>query len=284
MCALLRLQILRKRANKENEGRDAGKKTKMRGRRVSFAPDDELETMHLYHKVQGEALARCRPQACRASPASSPTNAHTGVVCMQGDRLQTPQRDDDMATSDELAARIPLAQAQQNIPFGAGPSRPSAQGPNTGDLLMLSPMLAPSPMSMELTNNSLDLGGLQPGAQQQAQAGAAQRGGLPGFDFTTNITSAVPALSTLIEEDEEGADDSLDAPPTLNLNRQPQGGSRDQSLELDVSLQGNLMPGPSHGMMGHDMTVSMELAGMTPSGRAGLPDTDPLGACDHVHH
>eukprot|EP00195_Chlamydomonas_chlamydogama_P012601 CAMPEP_0202909496 /NCGR_PEP_ID=MMETSP1392-20130828/49447_1 /ASSEMBLY_ACC=CAM_ASM_000868 /TAXON_ID=225041 /ORGANISM="Chlamydomonas chlamydogama, Strain SAG 11-48b" /LENGTH=188 /DNA_ID=CAMNT_0049599257 /DNA_START=32 /DNA_END=595 /DNA_ORIENTATION=+ len=41
--------ILRKRADKENEAKDA-KRSKMRGRRVSFAPDPELETMHLFHK------------------------------------------------------------------------------------------------------------------------------------------------------------------------------------------------------------------------------------------
>jgi hypothetical protein len=44
------LQILRKRANKENEDREA-RRNKLRGRRVSFAPDDGLETMHLYDRV-----------------------------------------------------------------------------------------------------------------------------------------------------------------------------------------------------------------------------------------
>ncbi len=49
----LSLQILRKRAaasNKENEDKEA-RRAKLRGRRVSFAPQDELETMHLYQKV-----------------------------------------------------------------------------------------------------------------------------------------------------------------------------------------------------------------------------------------
>ncbi len=46
------MQVLRKRAaNKENEDREV-RRNKLRGRRVSFAPDDELETMHLYGKVK----------------------------------------------------------------------------------------------------------------------------------------------------------------------------------------------------------------------------------------
>eukprot|EP00983_Pelagomonas_calceolata_P098135 1158314-Pelagomonas_calceolata.AAC.11 len=44
--------ILRKRANKENEGNREGKRPKLPSRRVSFAPDDELSTMHLYPKVR----------------------------------------------------------------------------------------------------------------------------------------------------------------------------------------------------------------------------------------
>ena len=45
------MQILRKRANKENDDREA-RRNKLRGRRVSFAPDDGLETMHLYDRVR----------------------------------------------------------------------------------------------------------------------------------------------------------------------------------------------------------------------------------------
>ena len=42
---------MRKRAlNKENEEKEA-RRNKLRGRRVSFAPEDGLETMHLYERV-----------------------------------------------------------------------------------------------------------------------------------------------------------------------------------------------------------------------------------------
>lgn len=47
------IQILRKREDKENDPAREAKRSKMRSRRVSFAPDDELETMHLYQKVRG---------------------------------------------------------------------------------------------------------------------------------------------------------------------------------------------------------------------------------------
>lgn len=47
------MQILRKREDKENDPAREAKRSKMRSRRVSFAPDDELETMHLYQKVGG---------------------------------------------------------------------------------------------------------------------------------------------------------------------------------------------------------------------------------------
>jgi hypothetical protein len=56
-CALnLPMQILKRRANKEH-GKDA--KRRLRGRRVSFAPDDELHTMHLYDEVSQPASLVC---------------------------------------------------------------------------------------------------------------------------------------------------------------------------------------------------------------------------------
>lgn len=62
------MQILRKREDKENDPAREAKRSKMRSRRVSFAPDDELETMHLYQKVRGGVVdhaAACK--GCRLS-------------------------------------------------------------------------------------------------------------------------------------------------------------------------------------------------------------------------
>jgi hypothetical protein len=81
---------------------------------------------------------------------------------------------------------------------------------------------APSPLSMDLTNNSMDNGSFAAAAgAPQAVAGAMlprhaisqgqavqQRGQQPpqrqhAAEFTRNITMGVPNLSTLVEEDEE---------------------------------------------------------------------------------
>jgi hypothetical protein len=67
-------QILRKREDKENEAREA-KRSKMRTRRVSFAPEEELNTLHLYEKasnaaaggrggLQGRGVHAGRPGTC----------------------------------------------------------------------------------------------------------------------------------------------------------------------------------------------------------------------------
>lgn len=115
-----------------------------------------------------------------------------------------------------------------------------------GDALMMMPDLDSnlSPLSMDLTNNSIDSRLLQQGQEQQLQQhtsnlylselqqqheqggsggveqqeqGGSHASGQPGTnhgsyplyggaDFTRNITCNVPALSTLVEEDEEAGD------------------------------------------------------------------------------
>ncbi len=52
--ALRPVQILKRRINKENEDATGrlNKRTKLSNRRVSFAPDDELETKHIFKKVK----------------------------------------------------------------------------------------------------------------------------------------------------------------------------------------------------------------------------------------
>lgn len=70
-----RLQILRTKrgagnkendAQAENNGGQGGARKRERNRRVSFAPDDELQTMHLYPKVRAAMLhkpyAQCSMQ------------------------------------------------------------------------------------------------------------------------------------------------------------------------------------------------------------------------------
>ena len=66
----------------------------------------------------------------------------------------------------------------------------------------------PSPLSMDLTNNILDYQRAQ-AEQQLAAKGAAPLELVPQqqqelvYDYTRNITGNIPALSTLVEEDEE---------------------------------------------------------------------------------
>jgi len=59
-------QILRKRANKENESNNnrEAKRAKLPSRRVSFAPDDELSTMHLYQKVSRSPIQGMHTLGC----------------------------------------------------------------------------------------------------------------------------------------------------------------------------------------------------------------------------
>lgn len=68
---LLLLQILRKRQSQEEQNRR--KSLRAKGRRVSFAPDDELETRHLFSIV---------------SVVQPPTST---MPCMSADRILQQQ-------------------------------------------------------------------------------------------------------------------------------------------------------------------------------------------------
>ena len=235
-------QILRKRAaNKENEDREV-RRNKLRGRRVSFAPEDGLETMHLYDKVS------CAP-FCRWLAASGTKSRRLGFLtaanaalphaCAQ-DKVNQGRQERLDDTDDLLAGGISTA-----VPYGASGlpmmdpdsgAVPESPAPGLGG-----PPASPThttPLSMDLTNH-LSLQSLQGGSgrkqprsaskaaanprpsprksprRSQAPSSSSQpddppavaagNGGSGGSqEFTRNITMSVPALSTLVEEDEDG--------------------------------------------------------------------------------
>lgn len=91
-----------------------------------------------------------------------------------------------------------------------------------------------TPMSMDLTNNSFSMQANDDGAMSSQQGFASKPSGAhlesaAGFgslglasapEFTRNITSCVPGLSTLIEEDEDGAFDAC-GPGTTSAVSEP---------------------------------------------------------------
>ncbi|KAG2500883.1 hypothetical protein HYH03_001643 [Edaphochlamys debaryana] len=178
--------ILRKRLNKENEDAavKAAKRNKLANRRVSFAPDDELETKHIFGREDSrDERANTTAELAIVSP---------GVVGLPP----------GAGGSDPLAG--PHASA-----YGGQLPPPDHMGtlPSPGGL---------SPLSMDLTNNSYDQGAMAAMAQAGGGQGLALEGALlPSqqqhphqhhrhhADYTRNITMNVPNLSTLVEEDEE---------------------------------------------------------------------------------
>ncbi|GAX78130.1 hypothetical protein CEUSTIGMA_g5572.t1 [Chlamydomonas eustigma] len=155
--------ILRKRANKENEERES-RKTKLRGRRVSFAPDDELETMHLYKKDKNQRLDDTDELLANTAVPYNSVVAHDGGVsaCMQS----------------------PAPLTQMNIE--------------------ISPMN--TPLSMDLTNISLPAQPLPAeatGSPETSPVEFRHPSSQASLEYTRNITGGVPALSTLVEEDED---------------------------------------------------------------------------------
>lgn len=228
-------QILRtKRVSKENDESKAAKRNKLATRRVSFAPDDELETRHLY----SPKVRACWRQDGSCSVCLAVPSAHAGLtMCTSASWCSTPcmvpaQLQDRAAAA--LAAARDLADANGAIgpagqlqtatasprqdlfafkpPFGAGAGAGGGPPPaSPGDMLMLM-----SPLSMDLTNNTFQqhMGGLTNQLQGYGAgtgAGPAYDGGLGptgGADYTRNITLNVPNLATLVEEDEELAYDT----------------------------------------------------------------------------
>lgn len=144
-----------------------------------------------------------------------------------------------MQVTEDLASRMPLygaaaaaaAAAPQaledehhlGLGLGAAPSSPGA------NLL--------SPLSMDLTNNSIDVPHMAHMQQQAQQQPVGVAGALApiqpqaGTEFTRNITSAIPALSTLVEEDEEAGLDSGYALPNQATSQPP----ADMTVSMDLT-------------------------------------------------
>ncbi|GFH06795.1 uncharacterized protein HaLaN_01493 [Haematococcus lacustris] len=123
-------------------------------------------------------------------------------------------QEEDMQMTDDLAALLPYTLA------GMAASAAYPEHPAYEQAMMVEPnsprVDAMSPLSMDLTNNSMDLSGMQGQQAQSMQEQPGQRTGrsaLPytsaAADFTRNITSGIPALSTLVEEDEEASGHGL---------------------------------------------------------------------------
>lgn len=157
--------------------------------------------------------------------------------------------DDDMQVTDDLAARMPQALFahghggsytghQQNM---AVP--PQSPGNNTM-----------SPLSMDLTNNSMDI-----------PRGVQQPAGVPSLhgEFTRSITGNIPALSTLVEEDEEAG---LDSVGFLNSNAQS---GRTPDGEMSMELTG---PTPRRPEPQKDLFSSF----LSPAPNMGLHDADAV--------
>ncbi|GIL84519.1 hypothetical protein Vretifemale_13087 [Volvox reticuliferus] len=175
--------ILRKRANKENEDVTGklNKRNKLAKRRVSFAPDDELETKHIFKEDSDRNSAGDLPAGHGTGPAQAVAAA---------------------AIPDDHENRQPMGD-------------PLAVLPSPDNL---------SPLSMDLTNNSIEqlcagttaapgpgpakgstVGGTAGGSslrpQSQHPAHSLRHQHAPYTRM--NITMNVPNLSTLVEEDEE---------------------------------------------------------------------------------
>ncbi|DBA97231.1 TPA: hypothetical protein ACH3X1_014979 [Trebouxia sp. C0004] len=164
------------------------------GRRVSFAPDAQLETMHLFIKEE----YRNTPEAkrARASPEILEQSGRTSPECYN------------------YEARIWGSSAIPATPQDQGPISPESPGSTmevtnrTADLAAMpfpqpgldSPSVIPKPLG-DIT------AGLQSFADLAADMATTDEIGWeqpPRLNPADNITAGVPALSTLLEEDEEG--------------------------------------------------------------------------------
>ncbi|KIY96870.1 hypothetical protein MNEG_11094 [Monoraphidium neglectum] len=201
--------ILRgKRAAAQGDGGGKRRFKSLSGRRVSFAPDDELETMHLF--TDKKTPSPLPQQQAGTQPLGELQNLVHGTPSQQG--------------APQAAARQPRFDSSHSPVFGAGGKGGAAAAAAASPGGPFSPT-----MSMEITNDTIQ----QEAAAIAAAADAAARGtpsrfrgaggggdddmsltldgGAPGgaagagYDGTGtfNITDNVPGLSTLVEEDEE---------------------------------------------------------------------------------
>ncbi|PNH11293.1 hypothetical protein TSOC_001895, partial [Tetrabaena socialis] len=167
--------ILRKRQNKENEdAAKMAKRNKLASRRVSFAPDDELETKHIFKEDSRDRNSTGEfPMPSPLGPA--PTELDTQPP-YHAQPLQLPGG--QFATVPSPGGLSPLSMDLTNNSF-------EQQGGTAA-------AMAPAP-------NGRPASGLLPPQHQQPQ----QHHHHYHADYTRNITMNVPNLSTLVEEDEE---------------------------------------------------------------------------------
>lgn len=179
-------QILRKRGQQDendNPSNANNKRNKLRNRRVSFAPDEGLQTMHLYAKVIAVFLRKLLPRVGAPSPAVPLTPDCPSI-----------NQDDALTPNSELTENIkPLYDPNVTAPAAVFGSKPGF------DFMPQQTPVSPalSPMSMDLTGNTMELQGAD---DTRDSSGPLQL----TASFTRNITESVPGLSTLVEEDEEG--------------------------------------------------------------------------------
>ncbi|MEW5304024.1 MAG: hypothetical protein WDW36_006659 [Sanguina aurantia] len=259
----------------------------MLGRRVSFAPDDELETMHLFNK-DGKAMGNMSP----------------GTPQEQTLQMVAPtDQPNDLERASISAQQEAARQVNESLLQWGG-----------GESLMMVPSLDVndhdlSPLSMDLTSTSIDsrlmqqqqqgdqpqqqhtselyLSGLNEheefalnGEQSTAQGGhasasGAQLGGQTyptygGADFTRNITCNVPALSTLVEEDEEAGD-------LVSEQRHQQQQQPGSPMQLTGELDSVPMQRLSSGEMSPELGVNMFSAFERVEGGHGIVhDSSPI--------
>ena len=174
-------QILKRKLAAE-EAQQRRRSLRQKGRRVSFAPDEELETMHLYPV-----------QVCRQAGSFALGCAEfLSQECILQDKGSPVLSQEAQPFSEQNLNR------QQEPSFNPWPAKQTHAYGGEG-----SPML--SPMSMELTNDTLQQAGGMPflGAAGNDTDSFSFHGFNQTKEGTHNITDNVPGLSTLVEEDEE---------------------------------------------------------------------------------
>ncbi|KAI8473292.1 MAG: hypothetical protein J3K34DRAFT_519130 [Monoraphidium minutum] len=239
----------------DNAGGGKRRFKSLSGRRVSFAPDDELETMHLFtDKNTPSPLPHQQPDA-------QPLGELQNLVHAGG------------AAGTPAGQRQPRFDASASPGFGKGGAAAAAASPGGAPF-------SPT-MSMELTNDAIQQEAAAAAAAAAARGGGdaargdddmsltldvsggvgAPGGGLGGGALDTatfNITENVPGLSTLVEEDEE------------------------EDFAADGAGAFAFAPGGAAPELGGDATAEMDLTGLSGFGggaatpaRAGLPSPSP---------
>lgn len=221
-------QILRKRAAQDEQMQRRRSLRAKGGRRVSFAPDDELETRHLFKMVRqlggpcsntrqlpGSILQCLVCELALATQLIHDVVAAYAIVCLQDNQSPLPSQDTQpLAELVQNHMHPPQYEMPANLWHPEKPAAGIVQAFNSAEeqFVMQSPAMPAqspgltgglSPMSMELTNDTLQQTGSLPFMAAENNSGLIQHGSAGLRDATHNITDNVPCLSTLVEEDED---------------------------------------------------------------------------------